>query len=115
VSANDFECPMLSGWIQHDGGMIFTIDPRSPPCSPRGRVKVVTLGSNHITNGGYDGSGRRCATRRGRIEHTGAGLTLQDALAPAVVDVRGVRFAFVGWDDTGGSAAATAATRASRP
>jgi poly-gamma-glutamate synthesis protein (capsule biosynthesis protein) len=41
------------------------------------------------------------------IKHTGAGKTLADALAPAVVDVRGIKFAFVGWDDIQGSAAAT--------
>jgi poly-gamma-glutamate capsule biosynthesis protein CapA/YwtB (metallophosphatase superfamily) len=44
------------------------------------------------------------------IAHTGAGKNLADALAPAVVDVRGVKFAFVGWDDIPGSGAATATT-----
>ncbi len=110
VSANDFECPMLSGWVQHNGGLIFTIDPRvAPLLAEKGGVKVVTLGSNHITNGGLDGVRQtlRYLDAAG-IKHTGAGLTLEDALAPAVVDVRGVRFAFVGWDDIKGSAAATA-------
>jgi len=35
------------------------------------------------------------------IAHTGAGMTLAEALAPAVVDADGIRFAFVGWDGAG--------------
>ena len=29
VSANDFECPVIKDWFQHDTGKVFTIDPRA--------------------------------------------------------------------------------------
>jgi poly-gamma-glutamate capsule biosynthesis protein CapA/YwtB (metallophosphatase superfamily) len=112
VSANDFECPMVANWTQHNSGMLFTIDPRvAQTLATKGGLKVVTLGSNHITNAGKAGVREtlRWLDAAG-IKHTGAGNNLADALAPAVVDVRGVKFAFVGWDDIKGSAAATASS-----
>ena len=117
VSANDFECPMISGWTQHNGAKLFTIDPRvATLLAKKGGVKVVTLASNHIGDAGY--SGIRSTIRyldAAGIKHTGAGNTLADALAPAVLDVRGVKFAFVGWDNIRGSAAATAAHAGAAP
>jgi hypothetical protein len=109
VSANDFECPMLTHWVQHETGMVFTIDPLwATLLAGQGGVKVVTLGSNHITNGGREGVLETLEyLDQAGIKHTGAGKNLADALAPAVVDVRGVKFAFVGWDDISGSATAT--------
>jgi poly-gamma-glutamate synthesis protein (capsule biosynthesis protein) len=109
VSANDFECPMIANWTQHNSGMIFTIDPKvAAMLATKGGLKVVTLGSNHITNGGRAGVVETLKyLDAAGIKHTGAGKNLADALAPAVVDVRGVKFAFVGWDDIKGSAAAT--------
>ena len=110
VSANDFECPMVAKWTQHNSGMIFTIDPRvASTLATKGGLKVVTLGSNHISNAGRAGVVETIKwLDAAGIKHTGAGKNLADALAPAVVDVRGVKFAFVGWDDIKGSAAATA-------
>jgi poly-gamma-glutamate synthesis protein (capsule biosynthesis protein) len=110
VSANDFECPMVAKWTQHNTGRVFTIDPRvATLLAGKGGLKVVTLGSNHISDAGYTGirSTIHYLDAAG-IKHTGAGNTLAQALAPAVVDVRGLKFAFVGWDDIQGSAAATA-------
>ena len=117
VSANDFECPLTASWTQHNSGMIFTIDPRvAQTLATTGGLKVVTLGSNHITNAGYAGVRSTVAyLDAAGIKHTGAGITLADAVAPAVVDVRGVRFAFVGWDDIHGSAMATASHPGAAP
>jgi hypothetical protein len=117
VSANDFECPMFSTWTQHNGGKIFSIDPRvAQLLATKGGVKVVTLGSNHITDGGRSGVLQTIKyLDAAGIKHTGAGKTLADALAPAVVDVRGVTFAFVGWDDIQGSAAATSTKPGAAP
>ena len=113
VSANDFECPMVSNWKQHDTGMVFTIDPRvAALLGTKGGLKVVTLGSNHMTDAGQNGVLQTIKyLDAAGIAHTGAGKNLAAALAPAVVDVRGIKFAFVGWDDIKGSAAATS-TRA---
>ena len=109
VSANDFECPMISSWVQHNDGTVFNIDPSvAKLLATAGGLKVVTLGSNHITDARQSGVLQTIDyLDAAGIKHTGAGKTLADALAPAVVDVRGVKFAFVGWDDIQGSAAAT--------
>jgi poly-gamma-glutamate synthesis protein (capsule biosynthesis protein) len=109
VSDNDFECPMVPNFVQHNNGMVFTIDPRvAKLLATTGGVKVVTLGSNHITDARQSGILQTIAyLDAAGIAHTGAGKNLAAALAPAVVDVRGVKFAFVGWDDITGSAAAT--------
>ncbi|MGH2468166.1 MAG: CapA family protein [Candidatus Limnocylindrales bacterium] len=107
VTVDDFECPMLAGFTYHATGTVFNVDPRVGPLLASAGVTVVTLGSNHITDAGPRGVRRTLQILdAAHIAHTGAGLDLQAALAPAVVDVRGVRFAFVGWDDIAGSAGA---------
>ncbi|HEX7592229.1 MAG TPA: CapA family protein [Candidatus Limnocylindrales bacterium] len=51
VSANDFECPMIAKWKQHDNVMVFNVDPKvAKLLAGKGGLKVVTLGSNHITD-----------------------------------------------------------------
>ncbi|MGA3057116.1 MAG: CapA family protein [Candidatus Limnocylindrales bacterium] len=109
VSANDFECPMLAHLVDHGTAKVFNVDPQwATLLAGTGGLKVVTLGSNHITDGGRGGVLETLQyLDAAGIKHTGAGRNLADALAPAVVDVRGVKFAFVGWDDVSGSAAAT--------
>ncbi len=118
VSANDFECPMVSTWkINTNGVKVFTIDPRvAKLLANQGGLKVVTLGSNHITDAGRDGVRKTIAyLDAAGIKHTGAGANLAEALAPAVVDVRGIKFAFVGWDDISGSRVATATLPGAAP
>ncbi|HTS14792.1 MAG TPA: CapA family protein [Candidatus Sulfotelmatobacter sp.] len=107
ITANDFECPMLAGFTYHAKGTVFNVDPRVGPLLASAGVNVVTLGSNHITDAGTTGVRQTLQILdANHIAHTGAGLDLASALAPAVIDVRGVTFAFVGWDDIAGSGAA---------
>jgi poly-gamma-glutamate synthesis protein (capsule biosynthesis protein) len=117
ISANDFECPMVANWTQHNGGKVFTIDPRvAQLLATRGGLKVVTLGSNHITDAGWAGVRETVKyLDAAGIAHTGAGENITAALAPAVVNVHGLKFAFVGWDDIHGSAAATASHPGAAP
>jgi poly-gamma-glutamate capsule biosynthesis protein CapA/YwtB (metallophosphatase superfamily) len=113
IGVNDFECPVIAKWTQHDTGKVFTVAPEAAQLlATDGGVKVVTLGSNHITDAGLSGITETISILDSLgVKHTGAGATLTDALAPAVLDVRGIKFAFVGWDDIEGSRGATA-TRA---
>jgi poly-gamma-glutamate capsule biosynthesis protein CapA/YwtB (metallophosphatase superfamily) len=108
VALNDFECPMVSDFRQHDEGTLFTIDPRFAGfLASRAGVDVVTIGSNHMNDlRGRGISQTIAALDEAGIAHTGAGMDLAEALAPAVVDVRGMKFAFVGWDE-GGTAGPT--------
>lgn len=103
VTVNDFECPMIKRFTQ-GSGTSFSVDPKVAALLAGSGVDVVTLGSNHITDRGADGVRQTLAfLDRAGIAHAGAGMDLDEALAPAVVEVRGLRFAFVGWDSTGGS------------
>jgi hypothetical protein len=111
ITLNDFECPMTAKFKQHDTGTIFSIDPKVAPLLAGAGVDVVTLASNHMTDQGvgalretldlFDANG---------IARFGAGMSLAEALKPAVVDVRGVRFAFVGFNEIPGSAKAGPST-----
>jgi poly-gamma-glutamate synthesis protein (capsule biosynthesis protein) len=76
VSANDFECPLVSNWKQHETGTVFNIDPRvAGMLATKGGLKAVTLGSNHITDAGEKGirDTLKFLDAAG-IKHTGAGL-----------------------------------------
>ncbi len=111
ITLDDFECPMTKKFVQHDTGTVFSIDPKVAPLLARSGVDVVTLASNHMTD---QGTGALKETlnlfKKNKIASFGAGLTLSQALKPAVIDVRGLRFAFVGFNEIPGSAKAGAST-----
>ncbi len=110
ITIDDFECPMTSSFRQHDTGTVFSIDPRVAPLLARAGVDVVTLASNHMTDQGVDALRETLSLFDANgILRFGAGMDLAEALAPAVIDVRGVRFAFVGFNEIPGSAKASAA------
>jgi poly-gamma-glutamate synthesis protein (capsule biosynthesis protein) len=59
---------------------------------------VMTLANNHIVDGGWVGlADTMDLLRRQGIAITGAGPTLADALAPAIVEHDGVSIAFLGF------------------
>jgi poly-gamma-glutamate capsule biosynthesis protein CapA/YwtB (metallophosphatase superfamily) len=107
ITLNDFECPMTSSFRQHDSGTVFSIDPKVAPFLARNGIDVVTLASNHITDQGV-GALQETLTlfKKNGIKSFGAGMNLAEAMKPAVLDVRGVRFAFVGFNEIPGSAKA---------
>jgi poly-gamma-glutamate synthesis protein (capsule biosynthesis protein) len=109
ITLNDFECPMTSSFHQHDTGTVFSIDPQVAPFLARNGIDVVTLASNHITDQGVGALQETLALfRKNGIKSFGAGMNLAAAMKPAVFDVRGVRFAFVGFNEIPGSARASA-------
>ena len=107
ITLNDFECPMTASFRQHDTGTVFSIDPKVAPFLKRNGIDVVTLASNHITDKGVGALKETIAfLRKAGVKSFGAGTTLAAAMKPAVMDVRGVRFAFVGFNEVPGSTAA---------
>ncbi|MGZ6340263.1 MAG: CapA family protein, partial [Candidatus Limnocylindrales bacterium] len=81
VAVDDFECPFFKGFVQHDQGTVFSIDPRVAPAMAKAGYDVVTLGSNHITDGGARGVRETLAgLDAAGIKHVGAGLDLAGAL-----------------------------------
>ncbi len=111
ITLDDFECPMTSAFRQHDTGTVFSIDPKVAPLLAGAGVDVVTLASNHMTDQGTKALKETLSLfDKNGIARFGAGLNLKQALKPAVIDVRGVRFAFVGFNEIPGSARADAST-----
>lgn len=111
ITIDDFECPMTAAFRQHDTGTVFSIDPRVASLLARSGFDAVTLASNHMTDQGSGGLRETLDLfRRQGILTFGAGMNLAAALAPAVIDVRGVRFAFVGFNEIPGSASAGPST-----
>ena len=108
VAVSDFECSMTSRFTQHDSGTVFSIDPRVAPLMAKAGFDVATIAADHNTNPGLGAIGETVDLFRANgIAAVGGGRTLAEALRPAVLDVRGVRFGFVGFDAIGGSASAT--------
>ncbi|HYK95637.1 MAG TPA: CapA family protein [Candidatus Dormibacteraeota bacterium] len=108
IAVNDFECPMVANFTQHNSGTFFTIDPKVAALFHRVGMDFASLGSNHGTDLGASGIQQTLAyLDAAGVKYSGAGLNLAQAMAPAVFDVHGVRFAFLSWDATGVSRAAT--------
>lgn len=109
VTLDDFECPVVKTFTVNDG-VVFSIDPRVlPRLRDTYGVDVATLAANHLFDRGTSGFLETLDQfASARIPRTGAGVDLDDALTPAVVEVRGVRFAFVGFNEVPGSLAAAA-------
>ncbi len=111
ITLDDFECPMTSRFRQHDTGTVFSIDPKVAPLLAHAGVDVVTLASNHMTDQGTAALRETLAIfKKAGIKSFGAGMDLAAAMKPAVVSVRGVKFAFVGFNEIPGSARADADT-----
>jgi poly-gamma-glutamate capsule biosynthesis protein CapA/YwtB (metallophosphatase superfamily) len=109
LAVNDFECPMVADFTQHDHGTLFTIDPKVAGLFSRVGMDFASLGSNHGTDLGSSGIRQTLAYfDKVGVKYSGAGLDLAQAMTPAVFDVRGLRIAFLSWDATGVSRAATA-------
>jgi poly-gamma-glutamate capsule biosynthesis protein CapA/YwtB (metallophosphatase superfamily) len=108
IAVNDFECPMVADFTQHEEGTFFTIDPEVAGLMKRVGMDVLSLASNHITDLGSRGVLQTVAyADKAGVEHAGAGKNLAAAMAPAIVDVRGLRFAILSWDATGQARGAT--------
>jgi poly-gamma-glutamate capsule biosynthesis protein CapA/YwtB (metallophosphatase superfamily) len=109
LAVNDFECPMVADFTQHDHGTYFTIDPKVAGLFARVGMDFASLGSNHGTDLGSSGIRQTLAYfDQAGVKYAGAGEDLAQAMKPAVFDVRGLRIAFLSWDATGVSRAATA-------
>jgi len=109
IAVNDFECPMVSWFKQHAHGTYFTIDPKVAGLFGRVGMDFASLGSNHGTDLGADGIKQTLALLdANNVKYSGMDMNLADAMKPAVFDVRGLKFAFISWDATGTSRAATA-------
>lgn len=104
VTLDDFECPVVDSFTVNDG-VVFSIDPAVlPQLRDTYGVDVATLAANHLFDRGTPGFLETLAKfRAAGIAITGAGEDLDRALEPAYVDVRGLRFGFVAFNEIPGS------------
>ena len=111
LAVNDFECPMVSWFTQHAHGTYFTIDPKVATLLGNVGMDFASLGSNHGTDLGADGIKQTLdLLDKAGVKYSGMGMNLAEAMKPAVFDVRGMKIAFISWDATGSSRAATKTT-----
>ena len=116
IAVSDFECPMTSTFVQHQNGTTFTVDPKVAALMKKAGFDVATIATDHMTNAGLSGVTQTVKFfNQAGIKVVGGGKTLADALKPAVVTVRGLRFAFIGLNGAGGSAPATASSPGTAP
>lgn len=110
MTVDDFRCPMVSDFVPAVGGStVFSIDPKVAPLLAGAGIDLVSIASNHMYDQGAKGIRQTIDfLEAAGIKHVGAGMDLAEALEPAVIDVRGLRFAFAGWDSTIGSPRAEA-------
>ncbi len=109
VTLDDFECPVIDNFTVNDG-VVFSIDPRVlPHLRDDYGVDVATLAANHLFDRGTSGFLETLQHFEDvGIPTAGAGTDLDNALAPAVVEVNGLRFGFVGFNEVPGSQEAAA-------
>lgn len=109
IATSDFECAMAHNFVQHDNGTVFSVDPKVATLMKEAGFDVATIGSDHMTNWGFTGLFDTIKYfKQAGIKTVGAGANLAAALKPAVVDVRGLKFAFYAVNAAGGSVPATA-------
>jgi poly-gamma-glutamate capsule biosynthesis protein CapA/YwtB (metallophosphatase superfamily) len=104
VTMDDFECPVVESFTVNEG-VVFSID---PAVLPRLRdtygVDVATLAANHLFDRGTPGFLETLQQfEAAGIPTTGAGADLDGALEPAFVEVNGLRFGFVAFNEIPGS------------
>jgi poly-gamma-glutamate capsule biosynthesis protein CapA/YwtB (metallophosphatase superfamily) len=105
VAVSDFECAMTKNFTQHDEGTLFTIDPEVALFMRKAGIDVATIATDHMTNAGVNGLLETVDYfKKAGVKPVGGGRNLAEALTPAVIDVRGVKFGFVGFNAIGGSA-----------
>jgi len=98
----------LEGPFTERGEMIyknfnFRARPEFVAALAAGGVDIVSLANNHMMDYGSDGLDDTISTLDdGGIQHFGAGASLADARHPVILEVKGVRVAFLGYLFLGG-------------
>ncbi|MCZ7582968.1 MAG: CapA family protein [Deltaproteobacteria bacterium] len=102
------ECPLVENCVQKKGTWKFCSDASSLRGFVDAGVDVLELTGNHQTDFGRKAAARTFkAYKRAMITYYGGGIDRKDGNTLRVVNVRGTRFAFLGYNDISGSAKLT--------
>lgn len=100
VFAN-LETPITAGAPVLTGSMTFRSDPGVEKGLKNAGVTIVSLANNHTMNKGVNGMRDTLSyLDKAGIKHAGGGMNITEALTPAIVTVKGVRFAFLAFNDS---------------
>ena len=104
ITLDDFECPVVDDFTVNDG-VVFSIDPEVlPRLRDTYGVDIATLAANHLFDRGTPGFLETLEQfETAGIPTAGAGPDLDSALEPALIDVNGMTFAFVAFNEIPGS------------
>jgi poly-gamma-glutamate capsule biosynthesis protein CapA/YwtB (metallophosphatase superfamily) len=100
VTLDDFECPVVENFTVNDG-VVFSIDPAVlPQLRDTYGVDVVTLAANHLFDRGVDGFLETLDQfEAAGIPTAGAGVNLDAALEPTIIDAGGLSIGFVAFNE----------------
>ncbi len=94
----NLECPFTTRAEKVAKNFNFRARPEFVASLQSGSVDVVSLANNHMVDYGPGGLEDTIATLDGaKIVHFGAGANLAAARAPAIVEVKGIKIAFLGY------------------
>jgi poly-gamma-glutamate synthesis protein (capsule biosynthesis protein) len=94
----NLECPFTERGEMLYKNFTFRARPSLVAALTSAGVDVVSLANNHVMDYGSEGLDDTLATLDDEgIRHFGAGVTLAGAREPAIVEIRGVRIAFLGY------------------
>ena len=94
----NLECPFTARGEKVPKNFNFRARPEFVASLQSGSVDVVSLANNHLLDYGPGGLDDTLATLdAARIVHFGAGASLAAARTPAIVEVKGVKIAFLGY------------------
>jgi len=78
----------------------FRADPDKIESLTEASIDLVCLANNHIRDFGDEGLIETIEVLdKAKIKHVGAGLTLQDARRPVVIEKNGIKIGVIGWTD----------------
>ncbi len=97
----NLEDPVTTGPVVPAGSMTFHATPGSEQGIKNAGFTILGLANNHIPNYGAEGIADTISGLDSfGLKHTGAGSTLAEANTPAILDVKGIHFALLAYNDT---------------
>ena len=99
IAVANFENPAPNAFRYHTQGTVFSADPKLIAGLRNAGIDIVSIGNNHIRDAGAQGIVDTIKNlKRYGIRPTGAGANLAAARQPAVMTVKGVKVAILGYD-----------------
>lgn len=97
----NLESPITPGPIVPTGSFTFHADPGAEAALAAANFKILSLANNHLPNYGATGIADTIEyLNQVGIAHAGAGQNLAEANLPALVQVKGIKFAFLAYNDS---------------